>query len=116
MSETLVLLITREPFACNVSLELFEVPTSTPPNAQEIVGASIPVAEQCRIACCPVLATTLDCDWITGRATKLEMKNNLNYIHSSITSHSQLITEFDTFLVCQMVSYIPHGCMYVILH
>lgn len=71
MSITIALLITREPFVYETNLELLEVPTSTPPDCQDIVGVSIPVALQCRMTCCPAstLVVALGFEWSSGRAT-----------------------------------------------
>jgi len=70
LSETSILLITREPFAYVTGFELLEVPTSTPFDCQDIVGVSIPVALQCRMICCPVstLVIVFGCEWSSGRA------------------------------------------------
>ena len=70
LSETSILLITREPFAYVTGFELLEVPTSTPFDCQDIVGVSIPVALQCRTICCPAstLVVAFGCEWNLGSA------------------------------------------------
>ena len=46
MSKTSVSVITSDPFEYDISLESLELPTSVPPDLQETVGVSIPVALQ----------------------------------------------------------------------
>ena len=81
-------LITREPFACDVILEVVEYPTFIPPDLQEMVGVSFPVA----------LVVAFGGEWITGRATEFDNMILMHNKHTAVIS-SYIVKVIDTYKI-----------------